>query len=366
MYPPWLRPATHWAILPPMNDALRGYRLGLGLALVVLTGLLVYWLQPILTPFLAGALLAYLGDPLARRLERLGLNRTLSTSVVFLALTLILLLAMLMLVPLIGRQLETLRGQLPAMLGWLQGSALPWLEQTMGIDAGAIELGALREAVTANWQSTGNVAAIVLERVTRSGLALAGAIATLALIPVVAFYLLRDWERVLAGMLNLVPTGWQPTLRHLAMECDEVVGAFLRGQLLVMIALGLFYALGLWLIGLDLGVLIGLLSGLAAVVPYLGFIVGIIAASAAAIFQHPEWLIPVLLVWVVYGAGQMLESVVFTPLFVGDRIGLHPVAVIFAVLAGGQLFGFAGVLLALPVAAVVVVLLRHAHAFVTG
>ena len=167
-------------------------------------------------------------------------------------------------------------------------------------------------------------------------------------------------------LLNLVPTGWQPTLRHLAMECDEVVGAFLRGQLLVMIALGLFYALGLWLIGLDLGVLIGLLSGLAAVVPYLGFIVGIIAASAAAIFQHPEWLIPVLLVWVVYGAGQMLESVVFTPLFVGDRIGLHPVAVIFAVLAGGQLFGFAGVLLALPVAAVVVVLLRHAHAFVTG
>ena len=366
MYPPWLRPATHWAILPPMNDALRSYRLGLGLALVVLTGLLVYWLQPILTPFLAGALLAYLGDPLARRLERLGLNRTLSTSVVFVALTLILLLAMLMLVPLIGRQVETLRGQLPAMLGWLQGSVLPWLEQTMGIDAGAIELGALREAVTANWQSTGNVAAIVLERVTRSGLALAGAIATLALIPVVAFYLLRDWERVLAGMLSLVPTGWQPTLRRLAVECDEVVGAFLRGQLLVMIALGLFYALGLWLIGLDLGVLIGLLSGLAAVVPYLGFIVGIIAASAAAVFQHPDWLIPVLLVWVVYGAGQVLESVVFTPLFVGDRIGLHPVAVIFAVLAGGQLFGFAGVLLALPVAAVVVVLLRHAHAFVTG
>ncbi|AGM40189.1 putative permease [Spiribacter salinus M19-40] len=350
----------------PMNDALRIYRAGLGLALVVFTGLLIYWLQPILTPFIAGALLAYLGDPLARRLQRLGLNRMIATSIVFLLLFSVLAAGVLMLIPLVGRQIDTLQSQLPGMLTWAQETGLPWLEQTFGIDFGTVDLAALRNAISEHWQSTGNVAAEVVGRISRSGMAVAGAIATLALTPVVAFYLLRDWDRVLAALLRTVPPSWRATTAQLAAECDEVVGAFVRGQLLVMISLGLFYAFGLWLVGLQLGILIGLLSGLAAIVPYLGFIVGIAAATAAVIVQYSDWLIPLLLVWVVFGAGQALESVAFTPLFVGDRIGLHPVAVIFAVLAGGQLFGFVGVLLALPIAAVVVVLLRHAHAFVTG
>ncbi len=349
-----------------MNDTLRSYRISLGLALLVFTGLLVYWLQPILTPFLAGALLAYLGDPITRRLDRLGLNRTLSVSIVFLGLTTIIVACVLMLIPLIGRQIDMLQAQLPAMLQWLQTSVLPWLEQTLGVEPAAFDFAAIRTAIQEHWQSTGNVAAAIIERATRSGIALVGAIATLALVPVVAFYLLRDWDRVLSGVLNVVPPAWRNTVAMLARECDEVVGAFLRGQLLVMISLGIFYGAGLWLVGVQLGILIGLLSGLAAIVPYLGFIVGIAAASLAVFFQFSDWIIPLLLVWAVYGAGQMLESVVLTPLFVGDRIGLHPVAVIFAVLAGGQLFGFAGVLLALPIAAAVMVLLRHAHAFVTG
>ena len=349
-----------------MNDTLRSYRIGLGLALLVLIGLLVYWLRPILTPFLAGALLAYLGDPITRRLDRLGLNRTLSVSIVFLGLVTLIVLCVLMLIPLIGRQIDMLQAQLPAMLQWIQTSALPWLEQTLGVEPAAFDMAAIRAALQEHWQSTGNIAAAVIERATRSGLALVGAIATLALVPVVAFYLLRDWDRVLSGVLNVVPAKWRDTVSRLASECDEVVGAFLRGQLLVMISLGVFYGAGLWLVGVQLGILIGMLSGLAAIVPYLGFIVGIAAASLAVFFQFSDWLIPLLLVWAVYSAGQVLESVVLTPLFVGDRIGLHPVAVIFAVLAGGQLFGFAGVLLALPIAAAVMVLLRHAHAFVTG
>ncbi|MEX0387054.1 AI-2E family transporter [Spiribacter onubensis] len=349
-----------------MNDAMRIYRSGLGLALLVLAGFLIYWLRPILTPFLAGALLAYLGDPLTRRLQRLGLNRTLAVSFVFLGLTALTAAVVLMFIPLIGRQINMLQSQLPAMLEWAQSQAIPWLEQTLGVDPATFDLAALRTAISEHWQSTGNVAAEVIQRLTRSGLALAGALASLALVPVVAFYLLRDWDRVLAAALDTLPPAWRETVARLARECDEVVGAFLRGQLLVMISLGIFYGLGLWLVGVQLGLLIGLLSGLAAVVPYLGFIVGIAAASVATLFQFNEWLIPLLLVWVVYGAGQVLESAVFTPLFVGDRIGLHPVVVIFAVLAGGQLFGFAGVLLALPVAAVIAVLLRHAHAFVTG
>lgn len=349
-----------------MNDAMRIYRSTLGLALLVLTGFLVYWLRPILTPFLAGALLAYLGNPLASRLQRIGLNRTVSVSLVFLALTAITVAVALMLIPLVGRQIGMLQSQLPAMIEWAQTQALPWLEAAMGIDASLLDLNVIRDTLSTHWQSTGNVVAGVVQRVTQSGFALAGALASLALIPVVAFYLLRDWNNVLAASLALVPGAWRDTVAGLARECDEVVGAFLRGQLLVMISLGLFYALGLWLVGIQLGLLIGLLSGLAAVVPYLGFIVGIAAATLATLFQFNDWLLPLVLVWGVYGAGQMLESVVFTPLFVGDRIGLHPVVVIFAVLAGGQLFGFAGVLLALPIAAVIAVLLRHAHAFVTG
>ncbi|MEX0431381.1 AI-2E family transporter [Spiribacter insolitus] len=349
-----------------MNDATRIYRTGLGLALLVLAGFLIYWLRPILTPFLAGALLAYLGDPLARRLQRVGLNRTLAVSLVFLGLTAVAAAVVLMFIPLVGRQINMLQSQLPAMLEWAQSQAIPWLEQTLGVDPATFDLAALRTAVSEHWQSTGNVAAELIQRLTRSGLALAGALASLALVPVVAFYLLRDWDRVLAAALDTLPPAWRRTAATLARECDEVVGAFLRGQLLVMISLGIFYGLGLWLVGVQFGLLIGLLSGLAAVVPYLGFIVGIAAASVAVLFQFNDWLIPLLLVWVVYGGGQVLESAVFTPLFVGDRIGLHPVVVIFAVLAGGQLFGFAGVLLALPVAAVIAVLLRHAHAFVTG
>ena len=349
-----------------MSDATRIYRSGLGLALLVLAGFLVYWLRPILTPFLAGALLAYLGDPLARGLQRLGVNRSVAVSLVFLALSALAAAVVVMLIPLVGRQIGMLQTQLPAMLDWAQSRALPWLEATLGIEPAALDLDAIRAAISAHWQSTGNVVAALAERLTRSGLALAGTLASLALVPVVAFYLLRDWDRVLAAALEAVPGAWRETTARLASECDEVVGAFLRGQLLVMISLGIFYALGLWLVGLQLGLLIGLLSGLAAVVPYLGFIVGIAVASLATVFEFSDWLIPLLLVWVVYGAGQVLESAVFTPLFVGDRIGLHPVWVIFAVLAGGQLFGFAGVLLALPVAAVIAVLLRHAHAFVTG
>ncbi len=349
-----------------MAESTQTYRTALGLALLVFAGFLIYWLRPILTPFIAGALLAYLSDPATRRLQDWGLNRTLATSIVFVVLTALAALAVLLLIPLIGRQIDMLQTQLPAMLAWLQNSALPWLQTALGVDPQALNLDVVRQAISEHWQSTSNIAAEVVSRVTRSGMALAGTLASLALIPVVAFYLLRDWDNVLASVLNLTPPRWRDTVAKLASECDEVVSAFVRGQLLVMISLGIFYAAGLWLVGLQLGILIGVLSGLAAIVPYLGFIVGIAAASLAVLFQFSDWVVPLLLVWLVYGAGQALESVAFTPLFVGDRIGLHPVAVIFAVLAGGQLFGFVGVLLALPIAAVIVVLMRHAHAYVTG
>jgi predicted PurR-regulated permease PerM len=182
----------------------------------------------------------------------------------------------------------------------------------------------------------------------------------LVLIPVVTFYLLRDWDAMVEGIRTLVPRKIEPVISGLAREIEEVLGAFMRGQLMVMLALGLIYAVGLWLVGLDLAFIIGMIAGLLSIVPYLGTAVGVIAAVIAALFQFQD-VFHTVMVLVVFAAGQSLEGMVLTPRLVGDRVGLHPVAVIFAVLAGGQLFGFLGILLALPVASALNVLVRHLH-----
>ena len=344
-----------------MREALRDTNAWPLLASVTLGGILVYLLQPILTPFLVGMLFAYLGDPIADRLEALGLGRSTSVTLVFVGLTLLLAGVVLLLVPILGGQIDALIKQLPALLDWLQNQALPWVERTLDISVSRIDLQAVRQAVTAHWESTGTVAGAVLSRVTTSSLALLGLLTNLALIPVVTFYLLRDFDVLVARIKGLLPRRVEPTVSLLAKECDEVVAAFLRGQLLVMLALGIIYSAGLWLVGLKLGIIIGLVAGLVNIVPYLGFIIGIGAASLAAVVQFDQPWTALALVWLVFMIGQTLEGTILTPLLVGDRIGLHPVAVIFAVLAGGQLFGFVGVLLGLPVAAVIMVLLRHAH-----
>jgi len=330
------------------------------LAGAVLMGWLLYLLAPVLTPFLIAALLAYVGDPLADRLEALRLSRTVSVVIVFVGLTLLGLLLLVILVPLLERQLVVLGGKLPGLIDWVQQSALPWLREHLGLQGLALDLGTLKASVREHWQAAGGAAATLLSSVSRSGLVLAGWLANLLLIPVVAFYLLRDWDILVARVRELLPRTIEPVVADLSRQSDEVLGAFLRGQLLVMLGLAVIYAAGLWIVGLDLALLIGLGAGMVSFVPYLGFIVGIIAAGVAALMQFHD-AIHLLYVALVFGVGQLVEGTVLTPLLVGDRIGLHPVAVIFAVLAGGQLFGFFGVLLALPAAAVIMVLVRYVH-----
>jgi predicted PurR-regulated permease PerM len=179
-------------------------------------------------------------------------------------------------------------------------------------------------------------------------------------VPVLTFYFLRDWDVMVAQIRDLLPRPYLPTVSRLARESDEVLGGFLRGQFSVMLSLGSIYAIGLWAIGIDLGLLIGFVAGLVSFVPYLGAFVGVTSAVIATLVQHGD-ATHLLLVMGVFALGQTLEGFVLVPWLVGDRIGLHPVAVIFAIMAGGQLFGFLGVLLALPVAAVAMVLLRYAH-----
>ncbi|MFC3609006.1 AI-2E family transporter [Stutzerimonas tarimensis] len=328
--------------------------------LVLLAGL-IYLLRPILMPFLVGMLLAYLGDPLVDRLERLGMSRTWGVALVFALFALLFLLMLLVLVPLLVRQLSYLYQLTPQGLDWLQLVALPWIQARFGLEEGFWHFDQLRVAVAGHLGSTTDILGVLVSHATRSGLALLVWVGNLLLVPVVGFYLMRDWDLILARLRALLPRRREGHVVLLATECHEVLGAFLRGQLLVMLALALVYAAGLMLVGLQLGLLIGVLAGLASIVPYMGFLVGITAALAATLFQSGFDIYPLLGVLAVFSVGQLLEGMLLTPLLVGDRIGLHPVAVIFAILAGGQLFGFTGVLLALPVAAVIMVLLRHAH-----
>ena len=328
------------------------------LAIAAVLIYLVWLLAPVLMPFAVAGMLAYLGDPLADRLERLGLSRAWAASVVFLLLLLALVGVLLLLVPLISRQIENLIQNLPRYGQWAQQTAWPWLQTRLHLDPNMFDSDRLLAALKAHIDSIGGVATVVLGKVSRSGLGIVLWLTNLVLIPVVAFYLLRDWDRLVATVDRMLPRSIQPTVAHLARESDKVLGAFVRGQLLVMLALGIFYGSGLSLVGLSVGLLIGIVAGLLSFVPYLGFIVGFGAAVIAVLVQYGDWP-HLLLVCGVFVVGQLLEGYVLVPKLVGDKIGLHPVAVIFAVLAGGYLAGFLGVLLALPAASVIMVLLRY-------
>ncbi|MGB5640562.1 MAG: AI-2E family transporter [Sedimenticolaceae bacterium] len=325
---------------------------------VLLTAWLLYLLSPILTPFVVSALLAYLGDPLADRLEALGLKRTPAVILVFSVIFLLLGFLLILLVPRVEAQIGVLLQKLPGYMEWLRVHLVPRLEALLPGEMGGFDMEAVQKTLAKNWREAGGLAAKILSSVSGSGLALLGWLANLVLVPVLTFYLLRDWDHLMAGIRTLLPRRSEAGWSSLARESDEVLGAFLRGQLLVMGGLGIIYITGLWLVGLDLALLIGMFAGFVSFVPYLGLIVGILIAGVASILQFQGFAE---LPWValVFIVGQVLEGTVLTPRLVGERIGLHPVAVIFAVMAGGQLYGFVGILVALPVAAVAMVLVRH-------
>ena len=331
------------------------------LVAAALTAALVYALSPILLPFAVGALLAYLGNPLVNRLTRLGLGRVAAVSLAFSGLCVALIAALVVLLPLLWEQLMYLESRIPSLLRWMNRHGIPWLEGRLRLDIARLDMDLISSWLTAFWRGADQDTAHLLANLAKSGLHLAATLGLVALIPVVTFYLLLDWDDILQRLRDLMPRRQEPRLVALAQECDGVLAAFLRGQLLVMVSLGLIYGLGLQLIGLKLALVIGLVAGLASIIPYFGFTLGIVTATVVALFQFGLFLKPVLLVWLVFGVGQVIESWFLQPWLVGDRIGLPPVGVIFAIMAGGQLFGFVGMLLALPAAAIIVVLLRHAH-----
>jgi predicted PurR-regulated permease PerM len=333
----------------------------LALVVLALLSVMFYVLQPILLPFVLGGLLGYLGDPLVDALERRGLGRTAGVLVVFVLFTTLVVVGVLFAFPLVLQQLDALIQKIPVFYQWLTDVLVPWLRDRLSVPAAQLPEIDWSGQLAEHWQSLGRVTASTLKSITGSGAGFLLGLFNLALVPVVAFYLMRDWDILMQKALGIVPVAWRQNVVNLVLEADEVLSAFIRGQFLVMCSLGVIYSTGLWLVGVQFALVLGVIAGLASIVPYLGFVVGILASCVLAYVQYQEFTI---LLWValVFGVGQVLESVLLTPVLVGDRIGLHPVAVIFALMAGGQLAGFVGVLLALPVSAVIMVFVRHALA----
>jgi predicted PurR-regulated permease PerM len=319
---------------------------------------LVYLLGPVLTPFVLSAAIAYLFDPVVDRMETWSLPRTLAVIFVFLIFGLLLLGFVLLLIPAMSEQMHTAMAEAPKIQHWFETYALPWLREKTGLPLASMS--DVSEWLVSQVQGQGDWVSGLMKGIGASSLALANGLANALLVPVVTFYLLRDWDRMVAYVRDLVPRPALPTVSQLAGEADEVLGAFVRGQLMVMLALATIYWIGLTLVGVDLALLVAVVAGLASIVPYLGVILGFTLASVAALLQFQS-LDALIGVAVVFTVGQILEGMVLTPWLVGDRIGLHPVTVLFAIMAGGQLMGFTGILIALPVASVLAVILRHMH-----
>jgi len=342
------------------ENVLPDYRI---ILLVALGLFITYRLLPIMSPFLIAAIFAYICNPLVDRISgfklgKLTIGRTFATMLVMLLLVTGLIGVVLVIVPMLQKELFLVIQKLPNYINTLRTQLDPWLFQHFGVGL-EIDSAKVQEVFTKNWKSATDYASRVLVIISSHGLAFVGWLINLLLIPVVLFYLLRDWHQLIERIAVLLPRRHLAKTLEISMEIDAVLAEFLRGQLSVMVLMGIFYAAGLGFAGLELAIPIGLIAGLLGFVPYLGPTTGILLAMLAAILQFNNLgdLIPVA---AVFAIGQAIESMLLTPWLVGDRIGLHPVVVIFALLAGGELFGFSGILLALPVSAAIAVLVRHA------
>ena len=318
---------------------------------------LLYALGDVLTSFIVAAVLAYVLNPLVEWLQLKRIRRA-PASMIIMALALLILLSLvLIIVPMLLNQFNNLAERLPQIVGFVQNKLLPWLNSVSG-DYIQID----QESIIAWLQSHTDELSNTLKEwiptlMRQSGNVISG-VSNLVLLPLLLYYFLLDWKRWSSGISKLVPRRFIETYTRISGNMDEVLGEFLRGQLMVMMIMGLVYGLGLMLVGLDSGFAIGMIAGILVFIPYLGAFTGLLLATVAALLQYGSWQ-GLLMVWALFGVGQFLESFFITPKIVGDRIGLSPFWVIFSLMAFGQLMGFVGMLAGLPLAAVTLVLLRE-------
>ena len=318
---------------------------------------LFYLLSPILTPFAIAAVFAYISDPAVNGLVARRVPRTAAVLLVIVTLGIVLLLGFLIVVPLVYREAVILIARLPDLMERLNTEIVPMLNARLGLEV-QLDLSALKNWVSSNRDQATDLIPILLSKAGQGGMALVAVATNLVLVPIVMFYLLQEWPRIIAAIKDTLPRPLLPRTLKIVGDIDSVLSEFLRGQLSVMLLLASFYSLGLWMAGLKFALPVGVITGLLAFIPFVGFGGGLLLAIMAALLQGEGWS-PLIGVAVVFGIGQVLESYVLTPYLVGERIGLHPLAVIFALMAFGQLFGFVGMLVALPASAAILVGLRE-------
>lgn len=322
-----------------------------------LTVVLIYYLSAILLPFVAGMAIAYFLDPFCDRLEERGCSRTLATTIVAIGFSLVVLLLLGLIVPTAVIQLSDFIARIPQYLSSLQEMVKVIGERLDG----SFWEDMIKRARQASSESSGQLTEVLwstLSGIWSGGMALINLLSLLFLTPVVSFFLLRDWDKLVQRIDSWLPRRQAPTIRQLAGEADDILAAWVRGVLMVCVILATFYSVSLTLVGLQSGLVVGMISGFLSFIPFVGALTGFVLSVGLALLQFDS-LLPVIVVAAVYGIGQVAEGNFLTPMLVGDRVGLHPVLAIFAFLAGGALFGFTGVMLALPVAAVMGVLARH-------
>jgi predicted PurR-regulated permease PerM len=329
-----------------------------GVALLLIT--LLWLLSPILAPFAIAAVFAYLGDPAVNWLTRHRLPRPWAVLAVISALCLLFAGIALGVLPLIYRETLTLVQRLPRLIELFNDRLSPLLAAHLDTEI-RLDAAQLQNWLSQYRDNAQELLPALLSNLGHGGMALLGILGKAVLIPLVTFYLLQEWPRLIAQIKHLLPRPWLPRLLRLAGEIDAVLAEFCRGQVSVMLLLAVYYSIGLWIAGLDFALPVGVITGMLIFIPYAGFGGGLVLAALAALLQGGGWE-PLIGVGIVYGIGQLLESFLLTPYLVGDRIGLHPVAVIFALMAFGQLFGFVGILVALPASAALLVGLREVTA----
>lgn len=325
----------------------------------IVLALLLYLFSSILLPFVAGMALAYFLDPVADRLQRLGLSRVMATTLILVAFLIVLVLGLVILIPLLASQLTDFIAKLPEYLTQLQGLITSfdpqWIEQRFGVDAEG-----LREGLNSLLTTGFGFLTTVFQSIWSSGVALFSIASLFVVTPVVAFYMLLDWDRMIHTVDSWVPRDHVETVRQLATDINAATAGFVRGQGTLCLILGLMYAAGLTLTGLKFGVLIGLFAGLISFIPYVGSLVGLVLSVGLAFVQFwPDWLMVVAVAGVFF-VGQFIEGNILQPRLVGKSVGLHPVWLMFALFAFGALFGFVGLLIAVPAAAAIAVLVRFA------
>ncbi|WP_018687521.1 AI-2E family transporter [Ahrensia kielensis] len=340
------------------------------LGAIIFFGVLLYIFRSVLLPFLAGFVLAYFLDPVADYLERKGMSRIWATVSILLAFLIVFLLALAIIVPVLASQAIEFAGNLPNYLVRLReviSSAkidMTWLNTFFGIDFATVDLGFDMKKITESFdtylEEGFGVVKTVVQGIWNSGQAAMNIVSLLVVTPVVAFYMLLDWDKMIAKIDGWIPRDHVTTVRAIARDMNEAVAGFIRGQGTVSLILGIFYAISLTLAGLNFGLLIGLLTGVLSFIPYVGSAIGLILSIGVALVQFWPDYIQIGIIAAIFFAGQFFEGNFLQPKMVGDSVGLHPVWLMFALFAFGSLLGFTGMLIAVPAAAAVGVLVRFA------